>query len=65
MTRLQKAKAEIRQYRRLLMEADHVLTFAKNKGVCNERLKARIQAVLKRAGSDAHNRRTSKMPEGY
>lgn len=48
MTRLQKAERENRYLRRLLMECSHVLTFARNKGIVNERLKERIQAVLSR-----------------
>lgn len=57
MSKLDRAIREIVTLRRLLMEADHVLSFARNKGVCNERLKERIQSHLERKVLTSNPRR--------
>lgn len=57
MTSFDDAVKEIVELRKLLMEADHILSLAKNKGVCNERLKERIQLHLERKVLTSNPRR--------
>lgn len=57
MTRLDKAIKEIAELRRLLMEADHILSFDRNKGICNQRLKQRIQRHLEQKVLTSNPRR--------
>lgn len=52
MTSFDDAVKEIVELRKLLMEADHILSLAKNRGICNERLKERIQRHLERKDID-------------